>query len=316
MSVVADLLGAIIGVLPVDEVTRADLVARLASVGSDTLDQSSLDQSLVNHETVEDGVTAPAFTVIRPSIKSIFVAWTGVGAVSGHGYYELQISTTASEAGLLDTRQTASTWTIFDALAANPATTYYFRIRAIDAAGHVGDWSAFTSQATNPQLESSEGELLQSSNFVAGSAGWQIKGNGDAEFNDVTVRGDLIVGDTSGYRFEIFEVATDTPVFRIYDQSADNVWDLSASDVTDQVLLYIGLDNASYELWIAQGDVKIEENLDVVGNMTQNGTDVSLSGHAHSGTTGSGGGGSTSSDDGSVGAHTHTVSSHTHSVSL
>jgi len=31
--------------------------------------------------------------------------------------------------------------------------------------------------------------ILKSNTYVAGSAGWQIKGNGDAEFNEVTVRG-------------------------------------------------------------------------------------------------------------------------------
>ncbi len=33
---------------------------------------------------------------------------------------------------------------------------------------------------------------IQSANFVAGSAGWQIDGDGNAEFNDVTIRGVLI----------------------------------------------------------------------------------------------------------------------------
>lgn len=35
---------------------------------------------------------------------------------------------------------------------------------------------------------------LRSSNYSAGTAGWTIEGDGDAEFNDVTVRGDLISG--------------------------------------------------------------------------------------------------------------------------
>jgi phage minor structural protein len=33
--------------------------------------------------------------------------------------------------------------------------------------------------------------ILKSSNYVAGSAGWQIKGDGNAEFNNVTVRGNI-----------------------------------------------------------------------------------------------------------------------------
>jgi hypothetical protein len=33
--------------------------------------------------------------------------------------------------------------------------------------------------------------ILKSSNYVAGSAGWQIKGDGSAEFSDITVRGNI-----------------------------------------------------------------------------------------------------------------------------
>lgn len=36
--------------------------------------------------------------------------------------------------------------------------------------------------------------ILKSSGFVAGSAGWQIKGDGTAEFNNVTIRGALVAG--------------------------------------------------------------------------------------------------------------------------
>lgn len=35
--------------------------------------------------------------------------------------------------------------------------------------------------------------LIQTQNFVAGSTGWRIRGTGDAEFNDVTVRGSVFV---------------------------------------------------------------------------------------------------------------------------
>jgi hypothetical protein len=42
--------------------------------------------------------------------------------------------------------------------------------------------------------------ILKSSNFAAGSSGWQIKGDGSAEFANVTVRGTLNASDlTSGY---------------------------------------------------------------------------------------------------------------------
>lgn len=47
-----------------------------------------------------------------------------------------------------------------------------------------------------------QNEWIQSANFVAGSAGWQIKANGDAEFNNITIRGTFKTA-TSGRRVEI-----------------------------------------------------------------------------------------------------------------
>ncbi len=37
---------------------------------------------------------------------------------------------------------------------------------------------------------------LVSTNFQAGKTGYRIRDNGDAEFNEITVRGDLLIGDT------------------------------------------------------------------------------------------------------------------------
>ena len=60
---------------------------------------------------------------------------------------------------------------------------------------------------------------VESYNYVSGTSGWSIKSNGDAEFNDVTVRGNLI-GDAGG----ILDVEIDDvlrPVFwagETYDQ--------------------------------------------------------------------------------------------------
>ncbi len=49
-----------------------------------------------------------------------------------------------------------------------------------------------------------DNENIQTSNFVTGSTGWQIKGNGDAEFNNVTIRGTIYAtaGDIGGWVIE------------------------------------------------------------------------------------------------------------------
>lgn len=46
-------------------------------------------------------------------------------------------------------------------------------------------------------------ERVQSQNFVAGSFGWAIYANGDAEFNGVVVRGELLVGADPGQHIRV-----------------------------------------------------------------------------------------------------------------
>lgn len=44
---------------------------------------------------------------------------------------------------------------------------------------------------------------IRSSNYAAGLAGWRVARNGDAEFNDVLIRGELIVGPDPGQHIEV-----------------------------------------------------------------------------------------------------------------
>lgn len=46
-------------------------------------------------------------------------------------------------------------------------------------------------------------EAIQSQNFVTGLSGWQIKANGDAEFNNLIARGEVIVGTVPGPHIRI-----------------------------------------------------------------------------------------------------------------
>jgi len=41
-------------------------------------------------------------------------------------------------------------------------------------------------------------QVMQSSNYASGTSGWMVDGAGDAEFNDVTVRGDIISANWDG----------------------------------------------------------------------------------------------------------------------
>lgn len=48
-------------------------------------------------------------------------------------------------------------------------------------------------------------QAIQSENYVAGVSGWRITRDGDAEFNNVTVRGELFVQDADGSYVRIFD---------------------------------------------------------------------------------------------------------------
>lgn len=228
MSVLVDVLAELIGRVELSSPDRADLLSLLGTVESDRVDRFALDESFTDHESeLDDGAAGITFTTVRQSRpSSVFIAWEGVQGVSGHGYYELQFSTSASEAGVVYTAQQQSTWHITDAL--SYGVTYYVRGRAVDAAGHVGAWGSWqtlqslqtvtddyaddsvtdvkiksltvgklTAGTISSQeiiLSNSTASILRSDNFAAGSAGWRIRGNGDAEFNNVTIRGNLYTG--------------------------------------------------------------------------------------------------------------------------
>jgi len=57
--------------------------------------------------------------------------------------------------------------------------------------------------------------VLSSSNFAAGSAGWQIDGDGNAEFSNVTVRGTIIAGAGSSIGFDDVTAASNTVALEI-----------------------------------------------------------------------------------------------------
>lgn len=66
-----------------------------------------------------------------------------------------------------------------------------------------------TSGTINAQAITVNGSsgLIKSSNYAAGTSGWQIKGDGSAEFQNVTVRGSLNASDLSAGTLDIARIA-------------------------------------------------------------------------------------------------------------
>lgn len=83
---------------------------------------------------------------------------------------------------------------------------------------------------------------MQSEGFQSGANGWRIERDGDAEFNDVIIRGSLITGPDGSKHIEI----TDTPANRIKFFSGD------ASEIEEGYIevdfTTFGTDNASIHM--------------------------------------------------------------------
>jgi hypothetical protein len=99
--------------------------------------------------------------------------------------------------------------------------------------------------------------ILKSSNYIAGSSGWQIRGDGSAEFSDVTVRGtlnasDLVAGTINDARFGVDTIGSDpvkpgalfstgylaeTNLNIAYESSSTNIWNISVAPYTNSSLI-------------------------------------------------------------------------------
>lgn len=140
----------------------------------------------------------------------------------------------------------------------------------------VSKLTAGTITAQEIVLSNSTSSILRSSNFSAGSAGWRIRGNGDAEFNDVTVRGTLVTStltvDSSGVRFATTGASVGYAI----------TWGYSGTFSTAPSIYASGSDIV---LATASGAGKVyaigSNGFDSNGTITQGGVAVSLSGHTH-----------------------------------
>lgn len=140
---------------------------------------------------------------------------------------------------------------------------------------------AGTISAKEIILSNSVLSILRSDNYSAGSTGWRIRGNGDAEFNNVTVRGTLVTGsmtiDSSGVRFASASGTVSYAITWGYAGDFGGVPSIFA----DGSGLVIS-DNNVYLGRSIESQTYVEGNLHVAVAIDVGGTSVSLSGHTHS----------------------------------
>ncbi len=142
-------------------------------------------------------------TMIGTSTSSVYA--DNVGVTSGVRYYWIRHISTAGIIGPYQSSSgTANTTAqiaaaditplcITNALISNTAAIDSAKIASL-AADKI---TAGTITSQTITLGNNSSSIIKSSNYSAGSAGWQIRGDGEAEFQNVTVRGTLNAGDIS-----------------------------------------------------------------------------------------------------------------------
>ncbi|QIN94033.1 minor tail protein [Streptomyces phage Wakanda] len=182
---------------------------------------------------------APTGLILGAGVTTITAAWnanTEADVINGNGTYQVQLDTANTfNTGNLQDKLVGGTIVSFSGLTSG--TTYYVRMRAVDATGNLGAWSSIVSAAPKNVTDadivagsisgdkitaaSLNGDrvvantldaatikanstfsqnlfvgstfkmaatgIMQSENYVAGSAGWQLKNN-TLEINQGTIR--------------------------------------------------------------------------------------------------------------------------------
>jgi hypothetical protein len=144
-------------------------------------------------DTVRPVVGAPVVTVasggsLGSSAVPVAVTWTGSDAASGIGHYELLQSTNG---GAWKTVANPTTSGVVRALVASSATTYRFRVRAVDRAGNA------TVSAAGPVFRATRSE--QTSTAVKWSGTWSTSTTSSASGR--TVRSTTRSGASATFTF-------------------------------------------------------------------------------------------------------------------
>jgi len=118
-------------------------------------------------------------------------------------------------------------------------------------------FSKITAGTNTASLTIDSGGYIQSENYSAGSSGFRISGSGDAEFNDVTVRGALITG--SGSQIDGSYITAGTITGRTIQTSASNpravLW--AAGSLAHRFTLYDSAGNQKVE--ISESGITMED---------------------------------------------------------
>jgi hypothetical protein len=139
----------------------------------------------VDTSTPTAAVSAPAITVPGSTGRTFRVSWSGADSVSGVASYEVQYATSGSWVTWRASTTDTSAW-FTGALGSKT----FFRVRAFDAAGNVGAWSAPASAVVpfdqGKARFSGSWKTARSSAYYLGSSRYSTKKGGYATLSFTT----------------------------------------------------------------------------------------------------------------------------------
>lgn len=105
-----------------------------------------------------------------------------------------------------------------------------------------------TDGSTTPstfELGSTESSAVQSTNYVAGSKGWAINSDGSVEFNNATLRGNLLVTGSQGQLRTDLSTSGYPTVF-LYNNAKDNYSYINLTNVSGSTAAELGINSGTY----------------------------------------------------------------------
>lgn len=178
------------------------------------IDLSQINTNYTLIDTVAPGGVANL--TLTGYVTSILAKWDAPADTDIVGY-EVQVASDSGFTSIVQTREAGGTNCLVSNLSYD--IDYYVRVRAVDTSNNVGPWSATVSgqasrvnggadivsgSITTDKLQANSvtagkvaamyleaGKYIRSTTYTAGSVGWSIDANGNAEFQNATIRGHL-----------------------------------------------------------------------------------------------------------------------------
>lgn len=203
--------GSIVGLIIASQISSVSAASITGSISSSQI--GSVSASAITGTITSSQIASVSATSIVGGITSAQITSVSAGSITG-GITSAQITSVSGStitgsinAGLITGGITASQISSVNAtsitgsisaaqIGSVNATTISIGTLADSQIGSVsaGKLIAGTIGAQEIVLLNSASSIIRSSNYSAGSAGWRVLGNGNAEFNNVAVRGTFSAG--------------------------------------------------------------------------------------------------------------------------